>query len=56
MGTYSVETLYARWQQEGLTAEMAVGQLIQLLIELELRVRVLERRAQPPVPPAESAS
>lgn len=56
MGTYSLETLYARWQKEELTAEMAIGQLIQLLIELELRVRALERRAEPPVPPAESAS
>ena len=43
MGTYSWEELVRRWQTGELTVEQAIGQLLQLFMELAARVRELER-------------
>ncbi len=44
MSTYSVEQLLTIWKQENMTAEQAVGHLLQHLALVYERVRVLERR------------
>ncbi len=43
MGVYSLEEIIRRWQQGDLTAEQAIGQLLQLVRELEARLAELER-------------
>jgi len=52
MGTYGLDGVLAAWKIGTLTTEQAVGQILQLLQELEGRVSELERRNQPaPHPP-----
>ena len=47
MGTYGLDGVLAAWKIGTLTTEQAVGQILQLLQELEGRVGELERRNQP---------
>ncbi len=47
MGTYSLEGILLAWKTEKLTTEQAIGQMLQLLQELERRVTALERSAKP---------
>jgi hypothetical protein len=46
MNTYSAEQLLAIWKQENMTAEQAVGHLLQHLTIVYARLRKLERGAQ----------
>ncbi len=54
MGTYGLSGVLSAWKIGSLTTEQAVGQILQLLEELEGRVGELERRnhalAIPPPP------
>ncbi len=43
MSTYDAETLLERWKKGELTAEMAVGHLIQRLLDHEARLQALEK-------------
>lgn len=43
MGTYGLEGVMLAWRQGALTPEQAVGQILQLMQQLEERVRELER-------------
>jgi hypothetical protein len=44
MSTYSIEQLLTRWKQEDMTAEQAVGHLLQHVALLYERLRMLEKR------------
>ena len=44
MGTYSLDELIQRWYTEDLTAEQVIGQILQILQDLEQRVEDLENR------------
>jgi hypothetical protein len=44
MGTYGLRSVIQMWELEKLTTEQAVGQILQLLTEIEGRVGDLERR------------
>ena len=46
MSTYSAEQLLANWKQENITAEQAVGHLLQHLTMVYERLRKLERAEQ----------
>ncbi len=46
MNTYSAEQLLAIWKQENMTAEQAVGHLLQHLTMVYERLRKLERGEQ----------
>jgi hypothetical protein len=46
MSTYSIEQLLTRWKQEDMTAEQAVGHLLQHVALLCERLRTLEKREQ----------
>lgn len=46
MGTYSLEGVVRAWEQERLTTEQAIGQILLLLQELEERLRSTERRLE----------
>ncbi|MBV7328119.1 hypothetical protein KFU94_07635 [Chloroflexi bacterium TSY] len=49
LSTYPLKELYTRWDREQLTLEQLAGQLLQHLILLEERLRVLEKeRGIPP--------
>jgi len=41
---YTLEQLIELWRREKLTTEQMIGQLLQLLRELEARIREAERR------------
>ena len=43
MGNYNLDELITRWEQEKLTAEQAVGQILLMLQSLAERVHELER-------------
>jgi hypothetical protein len=45
MGTYGLDGVIGAWKIGTLTTEQAVGQILQLLQELEKRMGDLERRA-----------
>jgi hypothetical protein len=45
MSTYSVEQLLLIWRQEDMTAEQAVGHLLQHLVLVYERLRVLEKQS-----------
>ena len=47
MGTYSLDELIQRWYTEDLTAEQVIGQILQILQDLEQRVEDLENRNRP---------
>ena len=44
MGTYGLRSVIQMWELEKLTTEQAVGQILQLIAEMEKRVGDLERR------------
>ncbi len=47
--TYPPQTLLEKWKKGEMTAEMAVGHLMQRLLDHEERLRVLEKATnQPP--------
>jgi hypothetical protein len=49
MGTYGLEGVISAWKTGQLTTEQAVGQILLLLQDVELRLRELERPSGPPV-------
>ena len=52
MGTYLVEQLRDMWDKGKLTLEMAIGHILQRLVNHDERLRRLERRVNlPPEPP-----
>ena len=51
MGTYGLAGVLTAWKTGDLTSEQAVGQILQLLQELEQRVAALERLSRSPRPP-----
>lgn len=44
MGTYGLEGVIRAWELEKLTTEQAIGQILQLIAEIEERLRDLERK------------
>ncbi len=42
MGTYSLEELVRRWFTHDITSEQAIGQLLQIVQEIERRLKELE--------------
>jgi hypothetical protein len=44
MGTYGLEGVIRAWELEKLTTEQAVGQILQIIVGLEERLRDLEHR------------
>ena len=46
MGTYGLKGVTRAWEQEQLTTEQTIGQILLLLQELEERLRRLERRLE----------
>jgi hypothetical protein len=56
MGTYGLSGVLSAWKIGSLTTEQAVGQILQLLEELDSRVGVLERNPPTlaPLPPPTS--
>jgi len=46
MGTYGLDAVIRAWEQEQLTAEQAIGQILLLLQELEERLGAVERRLE----------
>jgi hypothetical protein len=51
MGTYGLDGVLAAWKTGKLTTEQAVGQILQLLQELEERLAKVETVIAPPRPP-----
>ena len=45
MAAYSLDALLKRWSLNQLTSEQAIGQILQILAELEQRVKRLEQAA-----------
>ncbi len=45
MAAYSLDSLLQRWSLGQLTSEQAIGQILQVLQDLEPRVKRLERAA-----------
>jgi hypothetical protein len=52
MGTYGLDGVLIAWKTGKLTTEQAVGQMLQLLQEIEQRLAKLEQVTSPPRPPA----
>ena len=50
MGTYGLDGVLIAWKQGALSTEQAVGQILQLLQQMEERLRELERLVNPPRP------
>lgn len=46
MGTYSLDELVRRWFTHEITTEQAVGQLLQIVQEIERRVKELESKSR----------
>ncbi len=46
MGTYSLEELLRRWFTHDITAEQAIGQILQIIQEIERRLKDLEERGR----------
>jgi len=44
VSTYPIETLIRQWARGDLTAEQAIGQILQLLAKLQNRVKEAENR------------
>jgi hypothetical protein len=44
MGTYPIETIIREWTKGNLTNEQAIGQILQLIQQLQGRLRELESR------------
>ncbi len=51
MGTYGLDGVLTAWKTGKLTTDQAVGQILQLLQELEERVTKVEVVINPPRPP-----
>jgi hypothetical protein len=51
MGTYGLDGVLTAWKAGKLTTEQAVGQILQLLQELEERLGKMETVINPPRPP-----
>lgn len=45
MGTYGLEGVMCAWELEKLTTEQAIGQILQLIADMEERLRDLERKS-----------
>lgn len=50
MGTYGLDGVLTAWMQGSLTTEQAVGQMLQLMKQLDERLKELERLTNPPRP------
>lgn len=46
MGTYSLDEITKRWRKGELTAEQAIGQILQMIQNLSQRVSHLEHRLE----------
>ena len=46
MGTYSLDEIIKRWRRGELTAEQAIGQILQMIQSLSQRVGNLENRLE----------
>lgn len=46
MGTYSLDEIMKRWRKGELTADQAIGQILQLLQNVSKRLGNLERRLE----------
>ena len=44
MGTYPIETIIREWTKGKLTNEQAIGQVLQLIQELQTRLKEIETR------------
>ncbi len=47
MGSYSLDELRQRWYSEDVTAEQVIGQILQVLQELNRRIEELESKNRP---------
>jgi hypothetical protein len=56
MGTYGLDGVLAAWKQGALTTEQAVGQILQLLKQLDERLAELEVLAYPSRPTVKRSS
>jgi hypothetical protein len=56
MGTYGLDGVLTEWKQGTLTTEQAVGQILQLLKELDDRLTELEALAYPSRPTVKRSS
>lgn len=43
MGTHGLDGVLLAWRQGAMTSEQAIGQILQLLQQMEVRLRELER-------------
>ena len=59
MAAYSLDTLVQCWARNQLTSEQAIGQILQILCDLEVRVKRLEQAipsaSTPSTPPTPGA-
>jgi len=46
VGAYSLEELLRRWFTHDITAEQAIGQILQIIQEIERRLKELEERGK----------
>ena len=46
MSTYGLERVIQMWSMDKLTAEQAIGQMLQLMQDMDERVKKLESRAE----------
>ncbi|HEY73367.1 MAG TPA: hypothetical protein G4N99_08865 [Thermoflexia bacterium] len=46
MGTYGLDAVIRAWEQEQLTTEQVIGQILLLLREFEERLCIVERRLE----------
>ena len=46
MSTYGLERVIQMWSMDKLTAEQAIGQMLQLMQDMDERIKALERRAE----------
>ena len=46
MGAYSLEELARRWYTQDITPEQAIGQMLQILQDLEQRLKRLEEKGK----------
>ncbi len=46
MGTYGLERIVHLWSVDRLTVEQAIGQMLQLMQEMDERIKALESRAE----------
>lgn len=46
MGTYTLEELLRRWFTHEITPEQAIGQLLQIVQDIERRVKEIEERGR----------